>query len=210
MNAIGYVRVSTDEQGRSGAGLAAQRAAIAAEADRRGWALIDVVEDVASGRDLKRPGVQMALERMRSREADVLVVAKLDRLSRSLLDFAGVVATAERERWSLVALDLGVDTSTASGQLMANVLASFAQFERQIIAQRTREGLAARRAAGAKLGMPPRLDPAVRARIRADREGDVSFSEIARRLTAEGIRTARGAAEWTPSAVRSAAYASAR
>jgi DNA invertase Pin-like site-specific DNA recombinase len=197
--ALGYVRVSTEEQGKSGARLAAQQAAIEAEASRRGWEIVDIVEDVAGGRDLKRPGVQVALERMRHREAAVLVVAKLDRLSRSLLDFAGVVATAERERWSLVALDLRVGTSTASGQLMANVLASFAQFERQVIGQRTREGLAAKRAAGVRLGRPLSLDPAVRARIRADREAGSSYAAVARGLNAAGVPTAQGGARWRPS-----------
>jgi DNA invertase Pin-like site-specific DNA recombinase len=208
MRAIGYVRVSTSEQGESGAGLAAQRSAIEAEADRRGFELVDVVEDVASGKDLKRPGVQDALGRLAAGEAAVLVVAKLDRLSRSLLDFAGVVARAEREGWALVALDLGVDTSTASGQLMANVLAAFAEFERKLIGQRTREGLAAKRAAGVRLGRPLSLDPAVRERIRADREAGVSFAAIARGLNADAVPTAHGGAQWHPSSVRAAAVAS--
>ena len=70
MQVIGYVRVSTDEQRSSGAGLAAQRAAIEAECRRRGWQLVEVIEDAGySARDLKRPGVQIALETLRRREA---------------------------------------------------------------------------------------------------------------------------------------------
>lgn len=83
---LGYVRVSTTEQGDSGAGVAAQRAAIQAEADRRGWA-VDWIEDAGySARSMKRPGISDALARLRRGEADTLVVAKMDRLSRSLVD----------------------------------------------------------------------------------------------------------------------------
>src|SRR5688572_29091073 len=85
-NVVGYIRVSTEEQADSRAGLDAQRAAILAEADRRGWRLVDLIEDAGwSGRDMKRPGMQAALEALRAKRADTLVVAKLDRLSRSLL-----------------------------------------------------------------------------------------------------------------------------
>src|SRR5213082_3042946 len=78
MQVIGYVRVSTEEQRDSGAGLAAQRAAIEAECRRRGWQLVEVIEDAGySAKDLKRPGVQIALDTLRKREANALVVAKL-------------------------------------------------------------------------------------------------------------------------------------
>jgi DNA invertase Pin-like site-specific DNA recombinase len=111
---IGYVRVSTAEQGTNGAGLDAQRAAIEAECDRRTWQLIRIEEDVLSGRTLRRPGLQRGLEACRSAEADGVVVAKLDRLSRSLVDFAGLLGEAQAGGWNLVALDLGVDLSTPS------------------------------------------------------------------------------------------------
>src|ERR1700741_1790549 len=102
MQVIGYVRVSTDEQRESGAGLAAQRAAIEAECRRRGWTLVEVIEDAGySAKDLKRPGVQTALETLRRGEAGALVVAKLDRLSGSMLDFTSVMAKASREGGAL-------------------------------------------------------------------------------------------------------------
>ena len=95
MRVIGYVRVSTDEQRVSGAGLEAQRQAIAAECRRRGWQLIEVIEDAGwSAKDLRRPGIKTALEVLEAGDAKALVVAKLDRLSRSLLDFAGLMAQA--------------------------------------------------------------------------------------------------------------------
>src|SRR4051794_29141308 len=81
---LGYLRVSTDEQANSGLGLEAQRAAILAEAQRRGWAEADVqwIEDAGySGKDTRRPGIRLALEVLKRGEAAGLVVAKMDRLS---------------------------------------------------------------------------------------------------------------------------------
>src|SRR5947208_108517 len=98
MRVIGYVRVSTDEQRSSGAGLAAQRAAIEAECRRRGWHLVEIIEDAGySAKDLKRPGVQVALETLQRGEAGALVIAKLDRLSRSMLDFTALMAKATKQ-----------------------------------------------------------------------------------------------------------------
>src|SRR3954466_12192475 len=104
MRVLGYARVSTEEQAESRAGLEAQRQAIVAECERRGWQLVDVIEDAGfSAKDLKRPGVQEALSVLKSGDASALVVAKLDRLSRSMLDFTAVMATAQKQGWALVA-----------------------------------------------------------------------------------------------------------
>src|SRR5689334_21340199 len=90
---VGYVRVSTDEQAKSGAGLQAQRDAITDECRRRGWELVKIYEDAgASGKSLSnRPALTAALVAVESGEASGLVVAKVDRLSRSLHDFTGLV-----------------------------------------------------------------------------------------------------------------------
>ena len=98
MQVLGYVRVSTDEQRRSSAGLDAQREAILRECKRRGWKLLDVVEDAGySARDLRRPGVQAAIAELERGKADALVVAKLDRLSRSMLDFTALMSKAQKQ-----------------------------------------------------------------------------------------------------------------
>src|SRR2546426_4040786 len=116
MQVLGYARVSTSEQSDNRAGLEAQRTAILAECRRRGWHLIEVIEDAGySAKDLKRPGIQAALETLRTGEASALVVSKLDRLSRSMLDFARIMNRAQRESWGLVALDVAVDSSTPAG-----------------------------------------------------------------------------------------------
>lgn len=166
---VGYVRVSTDEQAVSGLGLAAQRAAIRAECARRGWTLLAIHEDALSGKTLNRPGMAAALAAVESGAVSAIVVAKLDRLSRSLVDFASLMARAQAGRWNLVALDLGIDLSTAAGEFMANVMASAAQWERRIIGQRTRDALAVKRAQGVRLGRPQTLAADVVARIRLAR-----------------------------------------
>lgn len=207
MNAIGYTRVSTEEQAGSGLGLAAQRAAILAEAERRGWTLVEVIEDAGySGKDLKRPGIVAALDALKRHRADTLVVAKLDRLSRSLLDFAGLMQRATKEHWAVVALDLGVDTTTPTGEMMVNVVATFAQFERRLIGERTRAALAQVKIRGSKsgkpIGRPPTMTDAVRERIDAERAAGRSLPAIAAGLNADGIETAQGGRQWYPSTVR--------
>lgn len=200
---IGYIRVSTEEQADSRAGLEAQRAAILAEAERRGWKLVDVIEDAGySGKSLKRPGIQAALEALKSRRADTLVVAKLDRLSRSLLDFAGLMDRATRERWALVALDLGVDTTSPAGEAMANVLATFAQFERRLIGQRTKEALAAKRVQGVSLGRPSSVPSDVVDRARGAREQGLSLRAIAEVFNKAGVPTGQGGRRWYASTVK--------
>ena len=96
--ALAYLRCSTREQADSRLGLDAQRAAVMVEAERRGWQLVDVLVDAgASGKSLAgRPALSDALSLLDRGHADALIVAKLDRLSRSVLDFAGVLARAER------------------------------------------------------------------------------------------------------------------
>jgi len=190
---VGYVRVSTDEQAANGHGLEAQRDALEAEASRRGWVLT-VVEDAGrSGSTLRgRPRLALALEMLRRHEADGLVVAKLDRLSRSVVDFAGILSRARRERWALVALDMGIDTSTPSGELVANVMMSVAQWERRVIGERTRAGLAAAKRRGVRLGRPRTLPAATLERVVTMREQGMTYANIVATLNAEGVPAARG------------------
>jgi DNA invertase Pin-like site-specific DNA recombinase len=134
--------------------------------------------------------------------ADGLVVAKLDRLSRSVKDFADLMDRSRRKGWALVALDLGVDTTTPAGEAMASVLAVFAQFERRMIGLRTKEGLAVRRSQGVRLGRPPVLQNRTVRRIKRLRTQGHSLSAIARRLTNDGTPTAHGGKRWYPSSVK--------
>jgi DNA invertase Pin-like site-specific DNA recombinase len=204
LRVVAYMRVSTDEQAISGAGLEAQRAAILAERDRRGWELVEIFEDAGiSGTSIDgRPGLGAAIEMVERGEAEVVVVAKLDRLSRSLVDFAGLMDRARRKRWSLVALDVQVDMTTPSGEMIANVLATFAQFERRIIGARTRDALAQKKLDGIKLGRPRTMPQDVRQRILRERANGRSYASIAASLTEDGVATAQAGRQWHASTIR--------
>ena len=200
--ALGYVRVSTGQQVESGAGLDAQRAALEAEAQRRGWTLEIATDAGLTGKNMRRPALADALDRLDRGEVDVLVSAKLDRVSRSVADFARLLERANSRGWRLVLLDLGVDTSTPAGEFVANTIANSAQYEGRLIGQRTREGLAAKRAAGVRLGRPSVLPREVVGRIVCERGTGATLRAIAEGLTAEGVRTARGGTSWSTSSVQ--------
>jgi DNA invertase Pin-like site-specific DNA recombinase len=200
---LAYLRVSTEEQGESGAGLAAQRRAILAEADRRGWTDIEWHEDIGSGKDRRREELQRALAALKSGEASILCVSKMDRLSRSLLDFTTIMAEAQKQGWALVALDCPSDMTTPAGEAMASVLTVFSQLERRLIGERTRNALAERRAEGVQLGRrrSELVPDQVRQRI-ATEAASRSYAAIARTLNDEGIPTAHGGARWHAQTVR--------
>jgi DNA invertase Pin-like site-specific DNA recombinase len=198
---LGYVRVSTAEQGRSGLGLEAQRSAIEVECRRRGWELASFYRDVHSGKSTNgRHELHRALDDLGARRAEGLVVAKLDRLSRSVVDFGRVLKLSQRHDWALVILDLDLDTSAPTGKLMANVLISVAEWERDAIAARTVAGLAAKKARGERLGRVRQITPALERRIVRMRQRGMSFQAIATKLTSEQIPTPAGGAKawsWT-------------
>ena len=202
MRAIGYCRVSTEEQGESRAGLEAQETAIRAEASHRRWTLLEVRTDVASGKSLrKRNELGRTLRDLAAGEADVLVVAKLDRLSRSVMDFANILETARTEKWSIVVLDMDVDMTTSMGELVANIMISLAQWERRVIGERTKDALAVVRARGDKLGRKANVDDETKRLIRVLHEAGLSWARISDRLVAEGVPTAQGGT-WHAATVR--------
>ena len=105
---FGYSRVSTEEQAASGNGLDAQRAAIDAEAARRGWIVEHHSDDGVTGKIIG-PSLREVLRLLASGQGDGLVVAKMDRLARSIINAANIIEAAQAQGWSLVVLDLGVD-----------------------------------------------------------------------------------------------------
>lgn len=200
---LGYVRVSTEEQAESGLGLEAQRAKLAEECTRRGYRLIDVLADPGlSGKEmLKREKLTEALERIEAGEAQILMVSKLDRLSRSVHDFTGLLGRAQKRGWTLVAADIGIDTNTPTGEAMANVMASFAQLERRLIGQRTSDALQALKAQGVILGRRQRSSPEIIAQIVDMRRKGATLAAIADTLTEHGVPTSQGGQRWYPSTV---------
>lgn len=211
MLVVGYVRVSTTEQAEDGFGLAAQESIIRQVCDLRGWELLRVHRDEGiSGKDLGRPGLHAALTELAGGGARGLVVAKLDRLTRSSLDFGLLCEWFEEADAALLALDLGVDTSTPAGKLVANVMAAMAEWERGTIAERTRAGLEERRRQGLSTSRPAvHEDLVLTDRIRRMRAGDgngqgpMSLQAICDVLNREGVPTPRGGATWRPSSLQS-------
>jgi len=201
-----YLRVSTEEQADSGLGLAAQRAAIEAECARRGWHLVGShIDERLSGSVApeKRPALADALAQINKGEADTLLVHRLDRLTRSVLDLCRLLDAAQKGGWALTATDGTIDTTTPHGRAMAQMTGVFAELERALIADRTKAALAAKKAGGARLGRPILLLDEIRHRIARERAAGRSLQDIADRLTREGIKTATGKGRWYPSTVKS-------
>lgn len=201
--AVVYCRVSTTEQGETGHSLDDQETVLRGLAMSRGWDVI-VVREVGSGKSLSsRPLLVEALKDLDSGKAHVLMAVRLDRLSRSVSDFTSLMDRADRRGWDLHVADLGLDTSTPSGRLVAQVLAATAEHERRLIGERTKEGLRAAKAKGIRLGRPDALDPKVRSWILSQRSEGNSFRQIAETLNTHGEPTAHGGSKWHASTVRS-------
>lgn len=136
--AIGYVRVSTEQQASEGASLDAQRAQIEAYCSLYGFELVGIEVDAGlSASTLNRPGLQSALAMLDNGNADALVVVKLDRLTRSVTDLGGLIDTYFKKRFDLVSVAEQVDTTNATGRLVLNILMSVSQWEREAIGERT-------------------------------------------------------------------------
>lgn len=201
---VSYVRVSTNEQAVSGLGLDAQRATIAAYAERKGLTVVaEYADEGISGKNFTdRPGALAALEAVRSGQAAGLLVAKMDRLSRSVPDVAPLLSEALESKLGLHFADMDVDTSTPAGEMFATIMISSSQYERRLISQRTKDALAVKRARGERLGAAPALPPEVTRRIVAERAAGSTFQSIADGLMRDEILTARGKAKWHPSTVK--------
>jgi DNA invertase Pin-like site-specific DNA recombinase len=199
-----YLRVSTAGQAASGVGIAAQRAAITQAADQGGFDVGTWHEDAGrSGASMRnRPGLRAALDEVASGCAGGIVVAKIDRLGRSSGDVCGLVEEAHRVGWRLLALDVGLDTSTPAGELVAAALAMAARFEWRRISERQLEKHEELRRQGRPRG-PASVPPEIADRMLAARRQGWSYREIADAAMRMGMPPVR-AARWHASSVRSA------
>lgn len=198
---LGYTRVSSEEQADSRNGLEAQRETLRLEASRRGWDMEYFSDEGVSGKWVG-PQLQEALQQLASGQAHGLVVAKLDRLSRSIVNAANIIEAAQAQGWSLVILDLGVDLTTAAGRMVAMNLVNFAQYERELISERTKAALAAKKRRGERIGRPRVASPAVVRRIVSQRNDGSTYDAIAAALAADGVLSPLGRPTWQPSTVR--------
>lgn len=218
MNVILYCRVSTREQADSGISLDAQRAKLEAYADLYELNVVEVIEDAGeSAKSLKRPGLQRALTMLSKGEADGLAVVKLDRLTRSVGDWQSLIDDHFGDRSQLFSVADSIDTRTASGRMVLNILLSVAQWEREAVGERTREALRHKIECGERVGkirygFDLALDGKMLVRNESEQEAigwmqelradGFTLRQIAAALTDRGTATKEGRAEWTHTAVR--------
>src|ERR1700737_742702 len=153
MRAIGYARVSTDKQADHGVSLEAQEAKIRAMATVQGAAVIELIVDGGeSAKDLKRPGMERLLTLVDERKVDTVIIAKLDRLTRSVKDLAELLERFQRRGVSLVSVAESLDTGSAAGRLVINIMTAVSQWEREAIGERTRDAMRHKRSNGERVG----------------------------------------------------------
>jgi DNA invertase Pin-like site-specific DNA recombinase len=195
MRVVGYVRVSTEEQATDGVSLAAQRAKLAAYASLYDLEVVAIVEDAGvSAKTLDRPGLSKVLAMVAAGEVEGVLVAKLDRLTRSVRDL-GELLDGAFKRGALLSVGEQIDTRTAAGRLVLNILGSVAQWEREAIGERTSAALQHKRSRGELVGGVP-----YGFRVAADGvalEADAGEQEViavARELVAGGLSLRKVAA----------------
>jgi DNA invertase Pin-like site-specific DNA recombinase len=202
--ALGYVSAA-DAEGQAG-DLAAQTEQIRAACVRNGFESVEVVRDFEShsGSDLERPGLVYAIEKLEAGDATCLVVASLERLTRSAAHLGTLIDRLSAGGIRLVVLDIQLDTGNPDGRLAAEALASVGTLERRNLDARTRKGLQAARK-GRRSGRPAVADrPALKERIAEMRARGMTLQAIADTLNTEGVPTLRGGTEWRPSSVQAA------
>ncbi len=207
MKAVGYIRVSTEEQAREGVSLDNQRKRIEAFCVAKDWTLGRIYADEGiSGSSLKREGVQELISDCKRCVFDVVVIYKLDRLTRSVKDLGTLIETFDKSDVAISSVSDNFDTTTANGKLVLNILGSVAQWERDIISERTRDALAHKRdereiysplPLGFEAGAGGHLienekELAIVKQIRVLHKRGLSYQKIADRLNKSGLTTKHG------------------
>jgi site-specific DNA recombinase len=211
MRAIGYVRVSTDKQADRGVSLEAQTEKIRAMTLVHGAELADIIVEAGeSAKSLNRPGLQRLLAQVDAGEVQTVIVAKLDRLTRSVKDLCELLERFERRGVALVSVAESLDTGSAAGRLVLNIMTAVSQWEREAIGERTRDALSHKRSRGERVGNvafgyrvapdgthvePEPAEQAAIAAILNLRAKRIPLRRIAADLNTRGWRTRKGS-EW--------------
>lgn len=218
MKAVGYCRVSTTAQADNGQSLEVQEEKIRAMAVVQGVELVEIIIDAGeSAKSLSRPGMTRLITLVDAGEVQAVIVAKLDRLTRSVRDLADILERFQRRGVSLVSVAETLDTGTAAGRLVLNIMASVSQWEREAIGERTRDVLRFKHDNGFKTGgeVPFGFDLIEGGRlvknqeeqriiklIKGLRKQAVSYRAICAELEGKGIKTKKGGLKWNPKTVR--------
>jgi site-specific DNA recombinase len=206
MRLVGIARVSTDEQEEEGVSLDAQEAKIRAYCKLYEIELVSFFRDTGSGKDMKREGLQEALRMLRDNEAEGIVVAKLDRLTRNLADFQRLLVNyfSEKAGFALCSIGEHVDTRTAVGRMVLNITITVNQWLREEICEKTRDALRYKKSKGERTGGVPygkslaadgvtlianEAEQEWIERIKAWRTEGLGFTAIATRLNHAGVPT---------------------
>ena len=208
MLAIGYARVSTERQAEQGVSLGAQKERIQAMAVVQNATLLDVIVDGSeSAKNLNRPGLQHILSLIQAGKVQAVIVAKLDRLTRSVKDLCGLLELFEKRNVALISVAESLDTSSAAGRLVITIMGAVSQWEREAIGERTREAMRHKRKNGERVGNiefgyrlaadrchlePNPTEQAALATIRKLRARGGTLRAIAAALNRQGHRTRRG------------------
>ena len=209
MKVIGYARVSTDKQVETGVSLDAQVVKIRAMSVLQGSELSDIIVEGESAKNLNRPGMARLLALVDKREVDAVIVAKLDRLTRSVKDLCELLELFERKHVALISVAESLDTGSAGGRLVITIMGAVSQWEREAIGERTRDAMGHKRSQGERVGNiafgyrlapdgvhvePDDVEQAAIAGIRGLRASGRTLRQIAADLNQEGRRTRRGSA----------------
>jgi DNA invertase Pin-like site-specific DNA recombinase len=194
--------VSTADQVETGYSLDAQRQRIAAFCQAKGWELVNVYADEGVSAVKHRPQFEQMVSDVLADGVGHVVALKLDRLGRRASELLTLYDRLERKGVGLAFVVEGIDTSTPTGRLMRTMLAAFAEFERDLISERTKIGMAEAKAQGVRFGRKSELPDEVKARIRKLNAEGVSLNGIAKLLTDEGVPTGQGGQRWYASSVK--------
>jgi site-specific DNA recombinase len=155
IKAIGYCRVSTEQQANEGVSIELQIEKIKQYCELYNYELLDIVVDAGiSAKSLKRPGITNVLHMLDNNEADALIIYKLDRLTRSLADWSILIKDYfnDKSGKTLLAVMDQIDTSTAAGRMCLNLMMTVFQWEREVISERTKVALQHKKSKGQPLG----------------------------------------------------------
>jgi site-specific DNA recombinase len=199
---VGYTRVSTSEQAADGVSLRVQAEKISAYSVVKDWALVGIIADEGqSAKSLARPGLQQLLSLVDAGQVDVVIIHKLDRITRSVADLDRLMKLFEHKNVALVSLQESLDATTATGRLMMNLLASVSQWEREVIGERTKDAMAQLKSEGQRYCHAVFDDATTLALMQQYRHAGLSYQAIADELNAAGVPSTLGG-RWLANAVR--------
>lgn len=217
MDAIGYIRVSTEDQVKEGVSLDNQREKIKTYCQLKDFNLVNIIEDAGiSAKNLKRPGIQKVLELTRKKKVNAVVVYKLDRIFRSIVDALETTKLFDRQGISFHSIQETLDTKSAMGRFFFTLTAALGEMERKIIGERTKVALSHKRSRNEKTGgdipygfnlasngllVENETEQRVIRSIHRLRGKGHSLRKICRKLEQEGYRTKRGKPNWHPQTV---------